>query len=624
MTPLSRPILWVGGGLLALALAGILSPARSWWRAEITRYRLAPLLAELADSRSAGDWQAALEAAQKGLEIAPARDDIRLEKLLILYEHQKYPAALLAATGISGTSPHYPESRFIIGLIAFERGETDKARALLEQSADDVRLPPAERRKARRLTGRIGLSQAYIAVAAHQRPRYAEQPPVLAPLAVASVAPSAPPAILLQPEPAMDAAFRALNDGRTEDALTALSRAETEGAGPVVHLYQGYALLKLGRPDEAETQFLAAAAADQLDAGSRAAAWTQAGYLAVARQDHAAAITRFQHSIALVPPGRALLLQLGYAQAAALQWQDAVRTLQQAEAMGDASPQLFQDIAYAARHAGAPGVAAHWFRRALDNGETLDRDRRLALKQEVEWLEDRFDVSLYSAFRGNAVNTATLNPLERSVLQSQGGLGLRYIPPGMGREVGRFAALTGRLLWSYDKGSLDIPSASWQGGLGGSLRPLPFDNLVIGAERLIAIGRDARNDWLVRAGYSWSHMANASSWPDATLYLDAALIDPASPDILATGDFRLGKRIVFRPWLRLWPHLVLAGNWQDDDYGSVSLLEAGPGLTATLNFDEGHYRAYRASLDISLQYRLKLAGSSVGRSGPLLTISLQR
>src|SRR3546814_5631443 len=76
-----------------------------------------------------------------------------------------YPAALLAATGISGTSPHYPESRFIIGLIAFERGETDKARALLEQSADDVRLPPAERRKARRLTGRIGLSPAYIAVA---------------------------------------------------------------------------------------------------------------------------------------------------------------------------------------------------------------------------------------------------------------------------------------------------------------------------------------------------------------------------------------------------------------------------------------------------------------------------
>jgi tetratricopeptide (TPR) repeat protein len=422
----------------------------------------------------------------------------------------------------------------------------------------------------------------------------------------------------------MDAAFRALAAGRPEKALAALERAEAEGAGPVVALYRGYALLKLDRTGEAEAQFITAGMADALDADSRAAAWAQAAYLAVARRDNEAAITRFQYAATLAPPGRDLLLHLGYAQAAALHWQDAVITLQRAKAMGGASPQLFQDIAYAARHAGEPREAARWFRRALDDGETLERDRRLALKQEVEWLEDRFDISLYSAFRGNAVDTAALNPLERSVLQSQGGLGLRYIPPGMGREVGRFAALTGRLLWSYDTDSLAIRSASWQGGLGVSLRPLPLDNLVIGAERLVSLGRDARNDWLVRAGYSWSHMADASPWPDATLYLDAALIDPASPDILATGDFRLGKRVVSRPWLRLWPYMMLAGNWQDDDYGSVSLLEAGPGLTATLNFDEGHYRAYRASLDISLQYRLKLAGNSIGRSGPLLTISLRR
>jgi tetratricopeptide (TPR) repeat protein len=422
----------------------------------------------------------------------------------------------------------------------------------------------------------------------------------------------------------MGMAFRALGDGRPEDALAALAQVEMEGAGPIVHLYRGYALLTLEQTTDAETQFLAAGAAAGLSTDSRAAAWSQAGYLAVARQDNVAAISRFQRSIALAPPGRDLLLQLGYAQAAALHWQEAVRTLQQAQAMGDGSPRLFQDIGYAARHAGDPGVAAHWFRQALDEGETLDRTRQLALKQEVEWLEDRFDMSVYSAFRGNAVRRTALNPLERSVLQSQGGLGLRYIPPGLGREVGRFAALTGRLLWSWDRGSFAIPSASWQGGLGVSLRPLASDNLVIGAERLIAIGRDARNDWLLRAGYSWSHMADTSPWPDATLYFDAALIDPASPDILTTGDVQLGKRITTYPWLRLWPHIVLSGNWQDDDYGSISLLEAGPGLTTTLSFDEGRYRAYRASLDISLQYRVKLAGSSIGRSGPLLTISLRR
>ena len=626
MPPVRRPLLRLTGAALVATLVWALAPPLpdgGWWRQEITRYRLAPLLAMLNDSTA--DWHAALQAARRILDIAPQREDIRLQELRILYEHQQYPAALEAAAGVSPDSPIYPESRFLTGLIAFERGEVEAARTLLEQSAGDGRLLPANRQRARWLADRITLARTYITTSAALRPLYAVTTSAPPPPITATPEPQSPPApqSVTQAQSAMDAAFQALDEGRAADALAALARAQAASAGAIVHLYQGYALLKLDRPRDAEAQFLAAGAADELPADARAAAWAQAGYLAVARQDNEAAITRFQRSATLAPPGRDLLLQLGYAQAAALHWEDAVRTLQQAEAMGGGSPQLFQDIGYAARHAGAPETAARWFRRALDNG-TLQRDRQLALKQEVEWLEDRLDVSLYSAFRGNAVRRGTLNPLERSVLQSQGGLGLRYIPPGLGREVGRFAALTGRLLWSYEKGGLAIPSASWQGGLGVSLRPLASDNLVIGTERLIAIGRDARNDWLLRAGYSWSHMADASFWPDATLYLDAALIDPASPDILTTGDFQLGKHVMPRPWLRLWPHILLSGNWQDDDYGSVSLLEAGPGLTATLEFDEGRYRAYRASLAISLQYRVKLAGNSTGHSGPLLTISLRR
>src|SRR5690606_3553711 len=157
-------------------------------------------------------------------------------------------------------------------------------------------------------------------------------------------------------------------------------------------------LLKAGRTAEAEVRFLAAGAADGLDNGKRAAAWAQAGYLAAARRENETAIERFQHAIALAPPRRGPPLQLGDAHAATLRWEAAVRTLQQAEAMGDASPRLLQDIGYAARHAGKEEMAAHWFRRALDDG-TLDRERQLSLKQEVEWLEDRFDMSLYSALR---------------------------------------------------------------------------------------------------------------------------------------------------------------------------------------------------------------------------------
>jgi|GEM_PF-3890936 len=621
-----RPLLAV---LLALAISPALS--QSWWREHLTRFRLAPYTTALREADATGDWRSALLAAERILAIDPARTEIRLRKLQLLYEHQQYGDALRTATRLDhGPAAH--QARYIAGLIYFETGRIGDAEAVLREAAADGRLTAPQRQRAKRLLERIALSRTYIGTGAPRLVRYDQPPPPPTPTPPVPgatpprPAPSPPFRNIPPPTPgqAMEDAFRALDAGRAEDALAALDTAAAQGAGPIVDLYRGYALLRLSRPAEAQEAFRRAADAESLDATKRAAAWAQIGYLAAGRQDSKTAINAFRRAIDLAGPTSDLLLQLGYAQVAAGDWRAAVTTLERAAALNGGTPQLMQDIAYAARNAGAPDKAAYWFRKALEHGGQLSRERQLSLKREVEWLEDRFDASLYSAFRGNAMDADSLNPLERSVLQSQGGLGLAYIPPGMGRKTGRFAALSGRLFWSYEKDSLAIPSSSWQAGLGIAIRPLMSDNLLLGAERLVAVGRDARDDWLFRAGYSWSHMDGASPWPDARLYLDGALIDPASPDLLATGSIEIGKRIEPSAQLRLWPHLVAAGNWQDDDFGSVRLLEGGPGLTATLDFDEGTYRAYRASLSLSLQYRVKLAGNSAGHSGPLLTISLQR
>lgn len=620
---------------------GMTSPAQaeSCWHRELQTFRLAPHLARMQQLEAQQNWQGALVEAGHVLKIAPDHQVTRLRKLEILYEHQRYAEALRTAARIPQSSPYHIEAQYLTGLIAFEQADYTAARSDLMAALKSPALPDNLRARAQNLLEGMELAGSYVAVRRGERPLLAIPPPEprLAPIKVAatprpefppqSAASNQAPAAPQRPAP-MQRAFEALAAGDAEGALAALDEARRAGAGPIVSLYEGYALKKLGRRAEARVAFLQAAQAPALETADRAKAWTEAGDIARQDDDLDGAAHAFRQALLLTPGDTALLRRLGYTEAARLDWRASVTALSQA-AKEDGDVRLYQDIGYASLNADDRAGASHWFRRALDDGKTLSRPETLRLKQQVEWLENRVSLTLSSALRQNAVDGTRLNPLERSVLQSQGGLEVSVIPKGLGGQTARYAALTARMLWSYQPHDLAIAKRSWQAGVGLSIKPLAHDNLVLTAERLIAVGADARDDWMLRAAYSWStgqdqpFQADPHLYPGARFYAGGGVIDPAHPDWLASADLQLGATWWGSERFSLWPHMVLAGNWQEDRYGHVTLVEGGPGITGTVAFDEGRYRAFKGALDLTLEYRFKLAGDSVGPSGLLLSLGLR-
>lgn len=291
-------------------------------------------------------------------------------------------------------------------------------------------------------------------------------------------------------------------------------------------------------------------------------------------------------------------------------------------------------LGYAYRKLGRNGEAARAFRQALAAGlGAEDPDTRHHLRREIETVENKLDFGLYHVHRAAALPDHRLSLTGPTLTQSQSGAELSWIPPGIGFRDGRIFRLGGRLLWGYDGTSLDPRGESVQAGLGFSYKPFATHNLVLAAERLIAIGSEARNDWMLRAGYSWLRGYGAdfmrSDWAYLTFYGEAAVIDPSDPDLLLAAEARGGWSVRVMgdgdgPALIATPHLVVAASRQQDSFATTELVEAGPGMSFKLHFADSPERAHGGSLEVILQYRAKIAGDSAGGSGFMLTVVLLR
>lgn len=361
-------------------------------------------------------------------------------------------------------------------------------------------------------------------------------------------------------------------------------RARARARAPVAVMLLAFIMLCLGvQPAQAATAYDHAAM----------------GFAAYDAGDYAAAAEAFEHALATRPDLVIVAAQLGYAY----------------------------------RKLGRNDDAARAFRQAMAEAVEMDADDRHRLRREVQILENRLDFSLYHVHREAAIPDHQLSLAGPTLTQSQSGAELAWIPPGIGFRDGRVLRLGGRLLWGYDGTSLDPRGESVQAGLGLSYKPLADHNLVIGAERLIGIGADARDDWMLRAGYSWVRGYGPDfarkRWTYLTFYGEAAVIDPADPDLLLAAEVRGGRsfRLTgdgYGPALTLTPHLVLAASRQKDSFAATELLEAGPGMSLKLHFADTPASAHGGSMDIVLQYRAKLAGNSAGGSGLMLTLVFLR
>ena len=357
----------------------------------------------------------------------------------------------------------------------------------------------------------------------------------------------------------------------------------------------------------------------------RGLARQKAGDLAGARRDLEAAT-------ALAPENAAIRASLGYVQSAAGDLEPARTAFQAALKRDPSMASLYAEIGYLDLRLGDNRDAARWFRTAADryaaapasSADAAARAERIyRMRSEVAQIEDDIDIGLYSVFRPGA--NGPLNPTGRSLTQSQGGLeGSVRLPLSIG--PGRTIQAFGRVLWGYKPDSLHVLGDSYQGGFGLRIKPLASQNLVLSMERLVSLGSAARDDWLARAGYSWSLGYGfdpfKKRWPFILVYGDAALAFPTGPDLFLTGEIRLGESWRLGDRVSLTPHFVLAGSRQEDGAVTTTLIEGGPGVALKYYFDETTYRAFRASAEVVLQYRAKLAGSSTGTSGAAATMVL--
>jgi tetratricopeptide (TPR) repeat protein len=615
-------------GLLLLAfvcaaLSFAAEAALHYWHEKITEFRLYPHRDRADRLLAKGDWQGAVAELDRALAIAPD-NDAAIVLLRLLYEHQAYPALFRRSTAYGAGTPFHGPASYYRGLAAVETGLTGVAALALKDALASGTLDAESTRRAENLLAETmpqDHSVSVIIIAGPVPPPFTPPPkptPPSEPAVVkASVIPPQPISPTIGP---MDVAFASLKNGDLEAALRQFDRAETGDNGGIALLYRGVVLRRLHRDEEARGAFAAAVETSSLPPSDRAYAYGELGRIALASGSFGEAAADFAKAV----PSGASWAELGYALLSAGEKREARSALEKAVAAAP-SPALLADVAYLEKSLGAPDAAVRSFRRAIDS-LPQDAPERLRLKEEVAWLERRFSLSLYSIYRPDAADPRHLAPFERSLGQSQGGLDARFIPKGLGRAADRFIAIEPRVFWSYRGHSLAIDPHSWQGEIGLSTKPLAEHDLQFSAGRLVPLGSEARSDWIVSVGYAWSHGLAPDFSPGtehhfaARLFIDAAVIDPAHADFLADGTLTAGPLWQLGPRVLLWPHLLLSGTADDDRYGRVTLLEGGPGITMRLRLGERPYSVSRADVELTLQYRLHMAGDSKGGSGPVLAL----
>jgi adsorption protein A len=325
------------------------------------------------------------------------------------------------------------------------------------------------------------------------------------------------------------------------------------------------------------------------------------------------ALGPLERAHALAPGEPEYTVALGYAYKDAGRPRDAVRVFEDAIAREPDQIALYRELGYLYTALGDTPRAVDWFRKAIDNQRRVAGTDRAAaaelarLQYEVARLSKRFDVSAYVTYRPSdrQPSAGSAGPLG-GTLPSQSGVEVAYQPPVIGFRDERIFQVFTRLLWNFEPESLDLDEDSVQAGFGVRYKPLRRHNFFVSAERLVAIGDLAQDDWLLRGLYSWEYEAlvrpDRSSWNYTTFFGDAAYFVERSVWALY-GEVRQGITWNLGNRLLLTPHLVSDARYQDSRGPTDSFIEGGGGISLRYLFNESVYEGLRSSVELLVQYK---------------------
>jgi len=326
------------------------------------------------------------------------------------------------------------------------------------------------------------------------------------------------------------------------------------------------------------------------------------------------AVDQLERAHALAPDDLGYAVALGYAYKDDGRLADAARVFETVLARDPDRLPLYQELGYIYAALSDTPRAVEWFKKAIDNAprdprpESDRAEERARLQQEVARLDKRFEATAYLTYRSSARQPSTgSGGAVGGTLPSQSGVEVAYQPPVIGFRDERIFQVFARLLWNFRPESLEVDDDSLQAGVGLRYKPLRAQNLFLSAERLFAIGKNASDDWLLRALYSWEHhpllgKPDWSHWNYTTVFADVGYFVERSLWVLY-GEARQGVTFRIANQVLLTPHVVVDTRYQDSRGPSDSFVEGGGGVSLRYLFSESRYEGYRGSVELLIQYK---------------------
>jgi len=318
-------------------------------------------------------------------------------------------------------------------------------------------------------------------------------------------------------------------------------------------------------------------------------------------------------------------LQTAYLAQRAGDGQLAYASFEQADRDGSLPASAAGDAGYAALAAHHNEAGAAWLERAIDNGTQASGDTTpmtpqalLDAQQAHADATRKWGFNATLNYRGGGIaNGLATNPTPGLSNNWQAGTEAYWRP---------FGSLGERAFEVYARGyenfgvKGDSPSgvSTLQAALGARVKPFTSTNAIFAFERIFPIGSSARGDWLARAawsgGFGTERRIDVPSWWTGIVYGEAGHY-VQHPSSYATANVRLGR--TFRvdsidPRLTVFPHLVAGADYDSSIDHSVP-VGVGAGIATRFWFRGGPYDAPRSFVDVSVQYRVRVAGDSRAR-----------
>ncbi|MDR3067477.1 MAG: tetratricopeptide repeat protein [Comamonas sp.] len=375
---------------------------------------------------------------------------------------------------------------------------------------------------------------------------------------------------------------------RREQGMTEAANADAQTAlqiGGLSLSSEVDLLLQLGRRDEAAARFARAVSEPEL----QQSADPDLAYLAIRVKDDRQALSIFNR----------------------------------ARDQGRMPDTALRDGAYAASRLAENEQSIAYFKQAISASHEgrldMTPQQQYETRREVADRDRSWGVNTLLGYRGISLGAAGAQPgLYGDVAQLVSEVYWR--PQKFGD--GRFWELYGGAAQTvYSRHGVPTGSETTQGAVGIRAKPLSDHNLILAVERRVRIGSLSSNDWLLRMGYSGGMgtdlRVDVPSWNTVNVYAEAGRFihrkqNYATFEAQAGRSFRMGggdSRLV------LFPHAVLGADYNSERTasGKQSSVGAGVGVSMRFWFREDRDHAPRSYLDLSLQYRARLAGDDRGK-----------